>query len=92
MTPLAVIQIYTSIIDTYWGFCNFFTPVYGSVVLAIQKLVKTYFVSSGDSIEYFHLDLSKVHGHDGSVFDVYTVGCMNTEIYHFIVLVLNAAG
>lgn len=67
----------------YWGFCNFFTPVYGSVVLAIQKLVKTYFVSSGDSIEYFHLDLSKVHGHDGSVFDVYTVGCMNTENLSF---------
>lgn len=67
----------------YWGFCTFFTPIYGSVIFAVQKLIKIYYVNSGDSIGYFNIDLDKAHGHDASVIDVFTVGCMNTENLSF---------
>lgn len=67
----------------YWGFCNFFTPIYGSVALAIQKLISVYYASSGDPIEHFNIALEKSQGWDGSSFDVFTLSCMNTESLSF---------
>lgn len=63
----------------YYGFCTLYATVYSSVIFAIQKLVGIYYISSGDPITEFTLDLEKAHGHDGSIFDVFTVGCLNTE-------------
>lgn len=67
----------------YWGFSTFFTPIFGSIILAIQKLIRIYYVSSGYSLDYFNIDLSKSLGHDASGIDVFTVSCMNTESLTF---------
>lgn len=66
----------------YWGFCNFFTPIYVSIVFAIQKLIRVYYASSGDPIENFNIDISAAHG-DASSFDVFTLSCMNSESLSF---------
>lgn len=67
----------------YEGFSKLYTTIYGSVVYAIQKLISVYYVNAGDPITWFNLDLRKVGGHDSSVFDVFTVSCMNTENLNF---------
>lgn len=67
----------------YKGFCTVFAPIYGSVAFAIQKLLKTYYESSGDPISFFTLNLDKTHGHDGSVFDVFSLSCLCTENLSF---------
>lgn len=63
----------------YQGFSTFFATIYGSVAYAIQKLLTVYYINSGDPITEFTMDLDKAHGHDASIFDIFTVGCMNTE-------------
>lgn len=63
----------------YEGFCTFYATIYGAVAYAIQKLISVYYMSSGDPITEFNMDIDKAHGHDGSIFDVFTVECMNTE-------------
>lgn len=67
----------------YDGFCKFYATIYGSVPLALQKLVAIYYQSSGDPISEFNLDLSKTHGHDGQVFDVFSLSCLCTESLTF---------
>lgn len=67
----------------YEGFCNFYATIYGSVVYAVQKLVSVYYISSGDPITEFTLELDRAHGYDGSIFDVFSVGCMQTETLTF---------
>lgn len=63
----------------YEGFSMFYTTTYASVAFALQKLISVYYVSSGDPITKFSIDISKADGHDGQVFDVFTVSNMNTE-------------
>lgn len=67
----------------YEGFCTFYATIYASVAFALQKLIKIYYESSGDPISEFTLDLDKAHGHDASVFDVFTLGCLCTENISF---------
>ena len=63
----------------YKGFSMFYTTTYTSVAFALQKLISVYYVSSGDPITRFSIDISKADGHDCQVFDVFTVSNMNTE-------------
>ena len=61
------------------AFIMFYTTTYGSVACALQKLLSIYYVSSGDPISKFNLNVSKNHGYSSAVFDVFTVQCINTE-------------
>ena len=80
---LELISCYNNLYQFYKkpfkGFTAIYATTFGSVAYALQKLLSTYYISSGDPISEFNLDLSKTHGHDASVFDVFTTGCMNTE-------------
>ena len=61
------------------AFIMFYTTTYGSVACALQKLLSIYYVSSGDPISKFNLNVSKNHGYSSAVFDVFSVQCINTE-------------
>ncbi len=63
----------------YRAFNMFYSTTFGSVAYALQKLIHIYYVSSGDPISNFSLNLNKTNGHDSSVFDVFTTQCMNSE-------------
>ncbi len=65
------------------GFTMFYTTTFCSVAFALQKLISIYYASSGDPIKNFSLDLTKTHGHDSQVFDVYTLSCINNENLNF---------
>ncbi len=67
----------------YGSFITFFTSIYSSVPFALQKLIGIYYASSGGPISEFDLDVSKTHGFDPSVFDVFTLSCMDSENLKF---------
>lgn len=67
----------------YKGFSNIYTTTYGAVAYALQHLISIYYQSSGDPIELFTLNLGLAKGSDGSVFDTFTLPCMNTESISF---------
>lgn len=67
----------------YKAFNMFYATTLGVVAYALQKLIGIYYESSGDPISEFNLDLTKTHGHDSQVFDVFTLSCMNTENLKF---------
>lgn len=73
----------------YKGFSNIYTTTYGAVAYALQQLISVYYQSSGDPIELFTLDLGLAKGSDGSVFDTFTLPCMNTENITFYQTGLN---
>ena len=80
---LSVIGCYSNLYEfykfPYEGFCTFYASVYGSAVFALQNLISKYYMSSGDPISEFSLDLDKAHGHDGQIFDVFSFLNMNTD-------------
>ena len=84
---LDTIACYSNLHEFYYfpyeAFVTFFSTVYGSIGYALQKLINIYYESSGGPISHFNLDISKTHGYDSSVFDVFTLSCMNTENLHF---------
>ncbi len=67
----------------YKAFNMFYTTTFGSVAFALQKLINIYYASAGETIESINFDLTKTDGHDSSVFDIFTLFCMNTENLSF---------
>lgn len=68
----------------YKAFNMFYTTTFSSVCFALQKLISIYYVNAGDPISKFALDLSTLpHGYDSSIFDIFTVSCINTENLSF---------
>ncbi len=67
----------------YKSFITFFTPIFASIPFALQKLISIYYANSGGPISEFNLDISKVHGFDPSVFDIFTLSCIDNENLKF---------
>ena len=69
----------------YKIFCYFYTTTAAGCVFALQKLFSVYYESSSYTLEQIHLEaLQNYSGTlDGSMLDIYTLPCMNTDTLTF---------
>lgn len=74
----------------YKGFSMFYATTYGACAYALQRILRVYYISAGYPISEFTLNVNKVKEYDASVFDVFTVGCMDTESLSFYVTGIEA--
>lgn len=74
----------------YKGFSMFYATTYGACAYALQKLLSVYYISAGYPISEFTLKMDSVKEYDASVFDVFTIGCMDTESLSFYVTGIEA--
>lgn len=65
------------------SFTMFFTIIFSAVPFALQKIIKTYYASSGEPIDKFSISLKKEKGRDASLFDIFTLECINSENLNF---------
>ena len=76
---LPLIDLYTNLYSfypyPYTSFSYFFTPMYASCVLALQKLIRVYYQSSGVTLAEFDI----MTHHDNAYFDVFNLACFSTE-------------
>lgn len=65
------------------SFIMFFTLIFSAVPFALQKLIKIYYASSGEPIDKFSISLKNAKGRDASLFDIFTLSCINSENLNF---------